>query len=200
MRSLITFVRTTLLGGLLFLLPVVLIIYLLGKAFSLAATVLRPVSRLAPSDELVGIAVTDALVILALILLCFLAGLIAGTGLGASLRGVAEKAVLRHLPGYTLYKAAAGEPLGLPGNDDEVSVALARLDDAWLLAFVLERHDSGLLTVFVPSAPAAAAGSIYYLTEEQVRRLNVPIKDAMQCVMQLGVGSKALLASLPKAG
>jgi uncharacterized membrane protein len=199
MSSLFKFVRTTLLGGLLFLMPLVLIIYLLGKALTIAAAVLRPVSQLAPNDRLMGIALIDVIAILAIVVLCFLAGLVAGTGLGASLRALAEKTVLRHLPGYTLYKAAAGEPLGLPGHE-EVSVALARFDDMWALAFILERHDSGLLTVFVPSAPTAAAGSVYYLTEDQVRRLNVPVKSAMQCVMQLGIGSKALLAGAPKAG
>jgi hypothetical protein len=56
------------------------------------------------------------------------------------------------------------------------------------------------MTVSLGSAPTAAAGPVCYLAEEQVRRLNVPIKDAMQCVMQLGVGSKALLAEMPKAG
>ena len=52
-----------------------------------------------------------------------------------------------------------------------MSVALARIEDAWMLSFVVERHASGLLTVFVPSAPTPAAGSVYYLTEDRVQHL-----------------------------
>jgi hypothetical protein len=55
-----------------------------------------------------------------------------------------------------------------------LKVALANIDDAWLLGFIIEQHSSGMLTVIIPSAPTPTAGSIYYLAEQQVGRLNVP--------------------------
>jgi uncharacterized membrane protein len=61
------------------------------------------------------------------------------------------------------------------------------------MAFIVEEHPSGLLTVFVPSAPTPNAGSIYYLTEQQVKRIDVPVAAAVKCIMQLGVGSRELL-------
>jgi uncharacterized membrane protein len=78
-------------------------------------------------------------------------------------------------------------------SGSEVSVALARIEDAWVLSFVIERHASGLFTVFVPSAPTPAAGSIYYLTEDRLRPLDVPVSAAVACIMRLGVGSRELL-------
>jgi uncharacterized membrane protein len=74
-----------------------------------------------------------------------------------------------------------------------LATALARIEDAWLLAFIMERHDDGLLTVFVPSAPTPAVGTIYYLTEERVRRIDVPVQAAAKLIMRLGVGSAELL-------
>jgi uncharacterized membrane protein len=50
-----------------------------------------------------------------------------------------------------------------------------------------------MLTVFVPSAPTPTAGSIYLLTERQIRRLDVPVSAAVRCIMKLGVGSRQLL-------
>ena len=44
-----------------------------------------------------------------------------------------------------------------------------------------------------PSAPTPTAGSLYFLKEEQVKRLDIPMKDAIDCLMQLGVGSNELL-------
>jgi len=50
------------------------------------------------------------------------------------------------------------------------------------------RHADGLLTVFVPSAPTPVAGTIYYLPEDRVRRLDVPVQTAAKLIMRLGVG------------
>jgi len=45
----------------------------------------------------------------------------------------------------------------------------------------------------VPSAPTPAVGTIYYLTEDRVRRLDVPVQAAAKLIMRLGVGSAELL-------
>jgi uncharacterized membrane protein len=76
---------------------------------------------------------------------------------------------------------------------DDVQVALARMDDGLLLAFVIEQHKSGLLTVFIPSAPTPAAGTVYYMTEDRIQRLDVSVAAAVGCIMRLGVGSGELL-------
>jgi len=55
-----------------------------------------------------------------------------------------------------------------------------------------------LLTVFVPSAATLTAGSVYYLTERQIRRLDIPVSTAMKCIMQLGVGSREWLDRLER--
>mgnify|MGYP007054701099 CR=1 FL=1 len=62
------------------------------------------------------------------------------------------------------------------------SCVLASIEDAWVPAFVMEEHRSGLLTVFVPSVPTAAAGSIYLLPEDRVRRLDVPVTSMLSVI------------------
>jgi uncharacterized membrane protein len=69
-------------------------------------------------------------------------------------------------PGFTFVKNIVQEAAGLESGS-ELSVALAQMEDTWILSFVAERHASDLFTVFVPSAPIPAAGSIYYLTEDR---------------------------------
>jgi uncharacterized membrane protein len=107
--------------------------------------------------------------------------------------------ILRRVPGFTFVKNIAHGLAGLESGS-ELSVALARIEDAWVLSFVVERHASGLFTVFVPSAPTPAAGSIYYLTEDRLKLLDVPVSAAMGCIMRLGIGSHELLDSRPQLG
>src|SRR5262245_38938500 len=115
----------------------------------------------------------------------------AQTRIAGRLTRAIEQLILSKMPGYTLFKSVASGAAGF--GDGDVKVALANIDDAWLMAFIIEQHASGLLTVFIPSAPTPTAGSIYFLTEQQVKRLDVPVSAAMKCVMQLGVGSRQLM-------
>jgi uncharacterized membrane protein len=192
MKAIIEFVKTTLVGGFLFLVPVVLVFVLVGKALQLTGEVLAPVSRLVPVEAVAGIVVLDLLAVTAVIGLCFAVGLFVRTRAGSALGDRLEHAVLGRVPGFALVKSITRGMVGLESGS-EVSVALARIEDAWVLSFVLEQHASGLFTVFVPSAPTPAVGSIYYLTEDRLRRLDIPVSEAVACIMRLGVGSRDLL-------
>ncbi len=70
--------------------------------------------------------------------------------------------------------------------------------DGGVLFFPSGAYAGGLCTVFVPSAPTPAAGAIYYLTEDRVKLLDVPVSTAMGCIMRLGIGSHELFDSRPQ--
>ena len=192
MKAVADFVKLTLVGGVLFLIPFVAIVLIVGHALKIAVEALAPVARLAPARTIAGVVVVDALAIVGVVALCFVVGLLIRTARGRALGERLEYLMLSRVPGFTLIKSAARGMAGVEAGS-EVSVALARIEDAWVLAFIVERPVDGLYTVFVPSAPTPAAGSIYYLTEERLRPLDVPVGTAMACVMRLGVGSRELL-------
>jgi len=197
MKPLVGFVKTTLVGGFLFLIPVVLVVLLVQKALHLASSGIAPVSHFLPTQSVVGIAVAQVVAVCSLLFVCFVAGLAIRTRAGARVNAQLERMVLQRMPGFTFVKTIAQGLAGLESGS-ELSVALARIEDAWMLSFVVERHPSGLFTVFVPSAPTPAAGSIYYLTEDRIKMLDVPVSAAIGCIMRLGIGSLELLDSRPQ--
>ena len=75
-----------------------------------------------------------------------------------------------------------------------MKVVLARIEDAWQLALLVERVDETHVAVFVPGAPDPKSGSVYLLTDDRVKPMDVPIREAMKCIKGLGVGSRALLS------
>ena len=79
MKTLAQFVRTTILGGVIFLAPIVVLIVILAKAFGYAKTGIHAVVVHIPgvSDLSVGVATTLSIATIALV--CLLAGLIAQT-------------------------------------------------------------------------------------------------------------------------
>lgn len=186
------FLKSTLLGGALFVLPVFAVLLVIRHAVQLTAATLQPVAHLVPTERVVGIVAADLLAVVALVLLCFVAGLFVGTRIGRRMSERLERIVLRKVPGYTLFKGAAYGMAGLETQED-LRVALARFEDGWALAFVVEWRPEGLSTVFVPSAPTPAAGAIHYLPANRVQLLDVPVAAAMGCIVRLGVGSRELL-------
>jgi uncharacterized membrane protein len=191
MKRWLRFVWRTIIGGVLFLGPLLLLLIIVVQGVRLIAKILNPVASHIPIPPMLGMAVPEIAAALLLILTGFLMGLLAQTALARRLRESIEQLILRKMPGYTLFKAVAEGVVG--EHTGNLKVALANIDDAWLMSFIVEEHSSGMLTVFVPSAPTPTAGSIYYLTEQQVKRIDVPVSAAVKCIMQLGVGSKQLL-------
>jgi uncharacterized membrane protein len=137
--------------------------------------------------------VVDVLAVPAVAALCFHVGLLARTAAVAAVGDRLERVLLRRIPGFTLVKSMTEGMIGID-TGSEVKVAVAWIEESWVLAFVMERHENGLSTVFVPSAPTPAAGAIYYLPEDRVRLLDVPVSAAIACITTLGVGSRQLLA------
>ena len=183
-----TFVR-----GVLFLVPVALLVVLVVQTVKLIAGTLRPFANALSADTILGIVVAEILAALLIVALCLLAGLFAGMRVGRSIGDRLEELVLRRVPGFTLIKSMTHGMVGMESGAD-VRSALAWIEECWVLAFVMERHDNGLYTVFVPSAPTPAAGAIYYLPEDRIKFLDVPVSSAVACVTRLGLGSRDLLA------
>lgn len=192
MRRIVRVLATTVVGGVLFLVPVVLIVVLAAQALRIAGVILAPLAHLIPGQSIAGVALANVVAATLLVVTCFVAGMAARTAMGRHVNERFERLILRRVPGFTFVKSAAQGLVGLETGSD-VQSALARIEDAWVPAFVIERHHSGLLTVFVPSVPTPAAGTVYLLEAERVRLLDVPVTAVLKVVMALGVGLRDLV-------
>src|SRR5262245_13464626 len=99
------FVKTTLVGGVVFLAPVVVLIWLGGKALKILRRLAQPLDPLLPFEKVGGILVADAVAIALLIVVCFLGGLLARASMAGRLIKKAESGVLWRIPGYGFVKA-----------------------------------------------------------------------------------------------
>jgi uncharacterized membrane protein len=191
-------VARVLVRGILFLVPIALLVVLAVQAVKLVSDLLRPVAKALSADTVFGIVVAEFFAAVLIVALCLLAGIFAGMRLGRSIGDRLEQLILRRIPGFTLLKSMTHGMVGMQTGAD-VRAALAWIEESWVLAFAMERHDNGLYTVFVPSAPTPAAGAIYYLPEDRIKLLDVPVSAAVACVTRLGIGSRELLAgALPQ--
>jgi uncharacterized membrane protein len=199
MKEFVNFVKATLVGGALFLVPMIVLLAILGKAQQIASKIVTPLSKLIPVEALAGEVGIRILAVLLIVLVCFLAGVLAKKRSVKTASNWLEDHILIHVPGYTLIKSMTGSMAGTHSEADSKPV-LARIEDSWQLGFVVERLEAGHLAVFVPGAPNAMSGSVYFMSAERVRPLDIPLPKAMKLMRGLGVGSAALVPGTALSG
>jgi len=185
--SLMVFLKATIVGGLLFLLPVALVLIVLGQALRVAGKVAQPIAGVLP-DAMVGVGVVTVIAVLVLVFVAFLAGLVARTNAGKRLMLWVESSVFCAIPQYQLVKSMA-EGLAQVENAEGVKPALISIEGGWQIGYLLEPLETGWVTVFLPQAPTPMSGNVMYMPAERVRPLDISMVKAMAIVKRLGVGS-----------
>ena len=190
MHRLIQFLKTTLLGGVLILLPAWVATLLLLKALSQLGTLVDPVSQQLPKE----VNHPRIMALLLLILVCFLIGLLLRTLIGRQIAQSVEAKVLRKLPGYSTLSSVAKQ-LGESHENRGFKPALVDMENALAPCFIVEVHADTRVTVFVPSSPTPAAGIILIIDAARVHPVDVSVAKMFACVSKWGAGSNELLAA-----
>jgi uncharacterized membrane protein len=195
MKSILSFLKTTILGGLLFLVPVMALVFVLGKAVELTRDLLDPLAAQIPVESFLGLQTPMGLAIGVIVLISFFAGLIARrTSAQKIVRGL-ETTVLSKIPGYEIVKSMGTDMLG--SEDKEAHpVVLTRFDDGWQLGLRIEELENGLVVVFVPDAPSPHSGAVHFMTPDRVVPAGIPITSMLKCLKGLGAGSDATLRGI----
>ncbi len=183
---------TTLIGGVVFLLPLIVVLVVLGQAMALAAQVAAPLVALFPQRSIGGVAVAT-LVALALVLgLCYGAGLLARAAFGRAMSEGFENRLHALYPRYTVIKAMTQGLAGKSGAAVTKTV-LVTFDDHQLLAMEVERLDDGRVVVFLPGAPDPWSGSVVLVDPQRVQPLSDDVTALNRSLKGLGRGCAALM-------
>jgi uncharacterized membrane protein len=188
------FVKNTLVGGLLIVVPLYLAVLLLLKAMQSVMGLVRPLAQLLPP----WLPADNILALLLVLSLCFLIGLAVRAPLGRALRERLEQSLFERIPGYALFRSLTQRLAG-ESREHVWQPALAEIEDALVPAFIIEELEDGRFTVFVPSIPTPLAGAVYVLSRERVHLVDVPFTQAIQTVSRWGSGAKELMAAMQKS-
>src|SRR6476620_7751723 len=193
MKHAISYTFRAILSGLLILVPFYLAILLMVKAAGTVVKLVRPLALLMPD----WVPAELALSLLVVLLICFFVGVSVRTPLGRVIRNRFEKSFFERIPGYALLRSLTQQIAG-SSTGNVWKPAFFQSDEGLLPAFIIEEHEDGRFTVFVPSIPTPLAGAVYVLSQERVHPLDVPFTQAIQTVSRWGSGAKELVAAMHK--
>jgi uncharacterized membrane protein len=192
-KALVEFLKTTLIGGLLIVVPVYLTVLLLGKALKGMIALLGPIVALFPESlhhfaQIIAIALV--------VVVCFMLGLIARTGLGRRAIAAFEQRVLERMPGFAMVRSVVRRVSG-SSDDAQFQPVLVETDEETLTpGFIVEELDDDRLVVLVPSVPTPAAGSLFILPRKRVHWVDAPVTEAIGVITRWGSGTSKLLKAM----
>jgi uncharacterized membrane protein len=192
MKSVLKIIKATFLGGILFLVPLVVLLIVLEKGYGLVQKVTLPLVSNLPKISVLGLAIQEFIGILIIILICFAAGLLARTAAAEKVVQKLEDGILSFVPGYSFMKSMNENILGLESKDD-LKVILVPTDAGLQFAFLIEPVSDDKFTVFIPDAPNPWSGSVVFVDKKDITEIDITQKQALACIRKLGYGSEELL-------
>lgn len=191
MKRTVKLLQATVIAGLFFLLPFVVVGYILVSIYSL----LHPfMERLAGVLGTADLMVVRLMVVGSMVLVCLLAGMLVRSSFTGRLGRAVDEGLAALIPGYDALRLRIASALG-HAEDREIAV-LIRDGDMWCPARLVERGPGDECVVFVPDSPSGTSGAVIVIASEDIRTLSISYGQLLRRVRNGGRGlAKDLEAS-----
>ena len=176
------------LAGIIIIVPIGITILILVWIFNAVDGVLQPIVRAIWGQTIPGVGFG------AMIVLIYLAGLIANNVIGKQLIHWGES-VLAKIPGFRLLYSGIKqilESFASPNKSGFLDVVLVEFPRKGMrsIGFVTNQayNESGekLLNVFIPTAPTPTSGFLQIMKESEVIRTKLSVDEALKMVVSVG--------------
>lgn len=190
------FLKTTAVGGLVFLLPMIVIGAFLGYVYNAVLLIYEPLKSSLPVTSAMGITMLFLLAIVILLLLCFVCGLAARRAIGRKFSESIEKHLITVFPKYAIYKDILAGNVGGSELAPTLIPVTIRFNDSIRIGYEADRTDQGLVVVYLPGSPDPWIGSVAMVEANRVERLDVDFSETAAICERLGRKSGQLLANV----
>src|SRR5262245_13482214 len=160
MRQIWEFVKTTVLGGVIFLLPLAATLLIVVKAGKMAIDTATPLAEKLPLSK--GGAVLAIYIVgaVALVIISFAAGVLTrSASVEHNMASCLEDRILNNFPPYVAIRKQTDRLAGIE-TEDNLKPVLVRVPNGWQIGFLGEAFNDGNVAVFLPGAPDPSSGVV----------------------------------------
>ncbi len=193
MKDVLSFLGRRFMDGFLLLLPLILSYLLIGGLFDILMGLTTPIADLLPASAFPDVWVHRFTAAGVLIVVSLLVGVIDQSPVGSRFGRSFENKILMRFAPYALLRSFSRRLSGgdVPGQLQPALLSVG--PGARTLAYIVEEHADGNLTMFVPFAAAPGIGKIQVVAAQNVEKIDAPIMDTLGCLFNWGSGTEALL-------
>ena len=180
--------KTTIIGGVLFLAPLGVLAVILSKVFEISLVVAAPLDNILIGDTALGIATVNIVALVLIVFFCYLAGLIATKSFFSARLQRLDGFMTDLVPPYAVFKTVVSSAGGGENQIAMMTPVLVRFDDYEQIAFEIEKTERRAV-VFLPGAPSAWSGSAIVVDAERISYPNIPMHEAVRLLRKFGRGT-----------
>ncbi len=191
-----SFIKTTVIGGVVFLIPVIVLVMVIGKALEITGKIAAPIANSLPGYTIAGPILSHVVAAAILVAVCFVAGIVAKAAIARKAVDSLERNVVSKVPAYAFLKTKT-QSIFSEADAEGMTPVIARLGDSWQIAFEVERAEPDRVVIFIPGAPDPWSGSVCVVAADQITPLDLPLTAVTKCAKSLGKGTNQLISGQP---
>ncbi len=178
--------RRILSGGILFLIPLTILVFLFGKFYAMIHPLAEKLGEVFGEHVFLGVTTVSVTGFVIILLLAYLSGWLLQRGLLNFWGPKMEETLFRLIPSLQMFKYRV-----LPEADIEKLLWKAILlpeDNYFRIAFITDDSQPDHLSIFVPDAPRMDAGEVRLIKKSEFKGIEISMKKAMNGLYHYGRG------------
>jgi len=187
MKKFFKSLKTTIISGIIFLLPVFVVLIIIQKLYSKLTGFGAQLAALLGIKSVAGIGATSIATTFILLGLFYLCGMVVKVTFISDMRNWLEANLLMHIPGYLGYKVKMEEKL-LPKIEDRTAV-FVNVGGINRPGYLVSKS-SGKCVVFIPNTPDTTTGEVWVVSDNQVQELGTADEAFMNGIRHSGRGMR----------
>ncbi len=192
MKTIIKFVKTTIVGGIVVIIPIAVITIVMADFFSKMVELTTPLTAKMPFGVFTNTILATLIVVLFILMIFFIAGLVLNTFWGKTAKTWMEKSFFERIPMYSTLKDLTNSVIGIESSNFPVVELDVHNSGVSILGVVVEEITDGRLMVFAPLSPLISVGQLYIVNKDRVKELDASIPDAINCISKMGLEADKL--------
>ena len=193
MKNTLEFLKTSLSGGILVLLPLVMFYLLMDEIIGILIALATPIADLFPRGLFDNLELPGVIALVLLVGVSFLFGLALRSDTLRRFGRWIERTLLGQLPLYDAIKKLSRGLIGAKEDGVFKPAVMHSENGEREIVYLIEEDSNGQATVLVPWAPASFAGSLKILSRNRIELIDSNLGDTSRVLSHWGVGTFELL-------
>ncbi|WP_375324126.1 hypothetical protein [Flagellimonas sp. GZD32] len=178
--------KAMIIGGLFLIIPLLLIMILLGKAWAILNPIVSGLVDFFGIHSIFGTATIAIFTILAFLLLCYFGGLLLRKGFIKDWGENIQDQLFLIQPSLQMFRYKMMGDSATHKNVSNWKPILLKEESFYGIAFITKEHENGFFSIYIPDAPKMDAGEIRFIPKAECTYLDISMKDAMQGLSSFG--------------
>lgn len=193
MDTLKKFLKDTILGGFLFLVPILVVLAISAKFWVKMSEIGHKLADTVGLRSTLGLNPGPIVALLLIVLICFLSGLLLRVAFMKNIRNGLDMVLDKFIPGYEFYKITLEEKIRYRQTLITRTPVILTQDGIGQAGVITDELADGRKVIFIPAKPGTPEGQVFIVPENMLQRLPVDEMHLNKILQHHGKGLAALM-------